>query len=79
MFGLRAFDSREPISQMLLGETQHNLRVLVLDAAASPVNFHNIVLENCTGHLGVSGSTDCAGRRHLAPASLAVSCVCNHA
>ena len=46
VFGRLAFDPREPISWMLLGETQHNLRVLVPDAAASPVNFHDIVLED---------------------------------
>ena len=49
VFGLRAFDPPpppEPISRMLPGKTQHNLRVLVPDAAASPVNFHDIVLED---------------------------------
>ena len=46
VFGLRAFDPRKPICRMLPGETPYNLRVLVLDAAASPVNFHDIVLED---------------------------------
>ena len=46
VFGRRAFDPREPISRMLPGQFQHTLRVLVTDAAGSPVNFHDIVLED---------------------------------
>ena len=44
IFGLRAFDSREPISRMLPGQFSNELRVLVPDAAATPVDFHDIVL-----------------------------------
>ena len=46
VFGLREFGPREPISRMLPGETQHSLWVLVPDAASSPLNFHDIVLED---------------------------------
>ena len=44
VFGLRAFDPREPISRMLPGQFQNTLWVLVPDVAASPVNCHDIVL-----------------------------------
>ena len=46
VFGLWAFDSREPITRMLPVQFRNALRVLVPDAAASPVNFHDVVLEN---------------------------------
>ena len=46
VFGLRAFDPRESISRMLPGQFPSALRVLVPDAAASPLNFHDIVLED---------------------------------
>ena len=42
VFGLQAFDPREPISWMLPGQFQNTLWVLVPDAAASPLNFHDI-------------------------------------
>ena len=46
IFGLQAFDCREPISRMLPGQFSNELRVLVPDAAATLVNFHDIVLED---------------------------------
>ena len=67
VFGLRAFAPWEPISLMLRGQFKNTLWVLVTDAAASPVNFHDIVLE------------DYAGRCHLTLASLAVSFIHHHA
>ena len=48
VFGLRVFDSREPISRMLPGQFPNELRVLIPDAGATPVDFHDIVmLELC--------------------------------
>ena len=67
VFGLWAFDPREPISLMLPGQFKNTLWVLVTDAAASPVNFHDIVLE------------DYAGRCHLTLASLAIGFIHHHA
>ena len=46
VFGLRAFDSREPISRMLLGQLPNELCVMIPDAAASPVDFHDIMLSD---------------------------------
>ena len=44
VFGLQAFDSREPFSRMLTGQFQNELRVLMPDAGAAPVAFHDIVI-----------------------------------
>ena len=44
VFGLRAFDSGEPISRMLPGQFQNELCVLIPDAGAAPVAFHDIVM-----------------------------------
>ena len=41
-----AFDPRESISRMLSGQFPNALHVLVPDAAASPLNFHDIVLDD---------------------------------
>ena len=49
MFGLRAFDSREPVVWMLLGDFQNLVRVLVPDATAGPMGFNDIILEDLTG------------------------------
>ena len=46
VFGLRAFASREPISRMLPGQFPNELRVLILDAAATPVDFHDIIMSD---------------------------------
>ena len=46
VFGLWAFDSREPISRMLPGHISNQLCVLVPDAAATPVDFHDIIPED---------------------------------
>ena len=44
VFGLRAFDSGEPISLMLPGQFPNELRVLMPDAGAAPVAFHDIII-----------------------------------
>ena len=44
IFGLRALDSREPISRILPGQFPNELRVLIPDAGAAPVAFHDIVM-----------------------------------
>ena len=46
VFGLRAFDHREPVVRMLLGEFENMVQVLVPDATATPVGFHDVLLEN---------------------------------
>ena len=40
VFGLQAFDSQEP------GDLVNTIRVLVLDATASPIGLHDVMLEN---------------------------------
>ena len=42
VFGVRAFDSRESISRMLPGQFPNELHVLIPDAGATPVAFHDI-------------------------------------
>ena len=49
VFGLRAIDSREPVTRVLLGNCGNSVCVLVLDAAATPMAFHDIILENLAG------------------------------
>ena len=46
VFGLRAFDSREPVVRLLPGEFQNTIRVLMPDATAEPRGFHDIILED---------------------------------
>ena len=46
VFGLRVLDTQEPIYLMLLGHFRNQFRVLVPDAAATPVDFHDIILED---------------------------------
>ena len=45
-FGLRAFDSREPVVQMLPGDFRNLVHVLAPDATAGPMGFHDIILDN---------------------------------
>ena len=46
VFGLRVFDSREPISRMLPGQSANELCVLIPDAVATPVDFHDIIMSD---------------------------------
>ena len=46
VFGLRAFDSREPISWMLPGQFPNELCVLIPDAGATTVAFHDIFMSD---------------------------------
>ena len=41
MFGLRAFDQREPVVRVLPGDFSNTVRVLVPDA-----RFHDVLIEN---------------------------------
>ena len=46
VFGLWAFDSREPISRMLPGQFPNELHVMIPDAGATPVDFHDIIMSD---------------------------------
>ena len=46
VFGLRAFDSREPVVRVLPGEFGNTVRMLVPDSTAMPIGFHDVMLEN---------------------------------
>ena len=46
VFGLRAFDRREPMVWVLPGDFSNTVRVLVPDATATPVGFHDVMIEN---------------------------------
>ena len=58
IFGLRAFHSREPISRMLPGQFPNKLRVLIPDAAATPVHFHDIIMLDLRATPGMAGPPD---------------------
>ena len=46
VFGVRAFDARKPVVRVLPGQFGNLVRVLVPDAAATPMEFHDIILED---------------------------------
>ena len=46
VFGLHAFDNREPVVRVLPGEFSNTVRVYVPDAAAAPVELHDVLVEN---------------------------------
>ena len=46
VFGLGAFDRREPVVRVLSGDFSNTVRVLVPDATATPVGFHDVMIEN---------------------------------
>ena len=46
VFGLRAFDSREPISRMLPGQFTNELCVLIPDVGATLVDFYDIIMSD---------------------------------
>ena len=46
VFGLQAFNSREPVAWVLPGDFRNTNRVLVSDATAAPIGFHDVMLEN---------------------------------
>ena len=52
-----AFDSREPVVRMLPGDFANSVRLLVPDATAKPMDFHDIILED------LSGTPDSRARR----------------
>ena len=49
VFGLRAFDPREPVARMLPGDFGNSVRVLVPDATTQPMGFHDSILEDVVG------------------------------
>ena len=48
VFGLRAFDSGEPVVWVLPGAFGNTVRVLVPDDTAASIGFHDVILENLT-------------------------------
>ena len=44
VFCLHAFDNRDPVVRVLVGAFSNMVRVLVPDAAATPVGFHDILV-----------------------------------
>ena len=51
VFGIRAFDAQEPVACVLPGDFRNWVCVLVPDAAATPMDFHDIVLEELSSML----------------------------
>ena len=49
VFGLRVFVSREPVVRVLPGDFRNLVCVLVPDATAAPIGFHNIIIEDLSG------------------------------
>ena len=57
-----AFDSREPVTSMLPGQFGNLVRVLVPDAAATPMDFHDIILEDLVGTPDSRASSLCLAK-----------------
>ena len=49
VFGLRAFDSQEPVVRVMPRDFRNLVRVLVPDAIAAPMGFHDIIIEDLSG------------------------------
>ena len=49
VFGLKAFDDEMPVTRMLPGSGQCDLRLLILDAGIGQKGFHDVVIENLLG------------------------------
>ena len=49
VFGLRTFDYQEPVARVLPGDFRNSVRVLVSDATAAPMGFHDIIIEDLSG------------------------------
>ena len=74
-----SLDAREPVVRVLPGHFGNMVRVLVPDAAASPMEFHDIILEDLVGTPDSTGQAHCALSSYLPPASLALGCVRTYA
>ena len=79
VFGLRAFDSREPVARILPGDFANTICMLVPDATAAPIGFHDVMLENLANSPDYRGQTNIAQRHYLPPEAVAVFFVCGHA
>ena len=49
VFGLRAFDEKMPVTRMLPGASQCDLRLLIPDARIGQDGFHDVMIENLIG------------------------------
>ena len=49
VFGLKAFDDEMPVTRMLPGSGQCDLRLLIPDAGIGQKGFHDVVIENLLG------------------------------
>ena len=62
-FGLRAFDKKMPVTRMLPGASQCDLRLLIPDARIGQDGFHDVVIENLIG-------TSTWRSRHVSPSDV---------
>ena len=63
VFGLRAFDEKMPVTRMLPGASQCDLRLLIPDARIGQDGFHDVVIENLVG-------TSTWRSRHVSPSDV---------
>ena len=63
VFGLRAFDEKMPVTRMLPGASQCDLRLLIPDASIGQDGFHDVVIENLIG-------TSTWRSRHVSPSDV---------
>ena len=49
VFGLRAFDRSQPVVRVLPGDFSNTIWMLVPDVAATPLAFHDILIEDIMG------------------------------
>ena len=49
VFGLRAFDNKQPVTRMLPGSSPCELRLMIPDDKLDKDGFHDVIIENLSG------------------------------
>ena len=63
VFGLRAFETKKPVTRMLPGSNPCDLRLLIPDTTIGQDGFHDVVIENLIG-------TSTWRSRHVSPSDV---------
>ena len=76
VFGRGTFNHREPVARVLPGDFSNKVRLLVPDATATPVGFHDVMIENLLNtpdyHARLVSARDITSLRRNLPSSLFV-------
>ena len=76
-FGLRAFNSTQPLTRMLPVSSPCELRLLLPDGDVGPEGFHGVIIENLAASPTYLAYRACGG--DLATSTMAESCFPDHA